>query len=33
MKTNDGVTFTKEIQLLVKDPAAVIKLDKETGNI
>jgi PKD repeat protein len=33
MKTNDGQTFTKEIQLLVREPAAIIKLDQETGNI
>ncbi len=33
MKTNNGQTFTKEIQLLVRDPAAVIKMDKDTGNI
>ncbi len=33
MKTNDGQTFTKELQLLVRDPAAIIKIDSETGNI
>jgi PKD repeat protein len=33
MKTNDGQVFTKEIQLLVMDPSATIKLDKNTGNI
>ncbi len=33
IKTNDWQTFTKEIQLLVRDPAAKIKLDKNTGNI
>lgn len=33
MKTNNGQIFTKEIQLLVRDPAAIIKLDKETANI
>lgn len=33
MKTNNGQTFTKEIQLLVRDPAAIIKIDKDTGHI
>ncbi len=33
MKTNDGQVFTKEIQLLVMDPSATIKLDKNTGHI
>ncbi len=33
MKTNDGQTFTQELQLLVRDPAATIKLDQETGHI
>jgi PKD repeat protein len=33
MKTNDGQTISKEIQLLVREPAAIIKLDQETGNI
>lgn len=33
MKTNDGQTFTKEIQLLVRDPSAIIKLEQNTGNI
>ncbi len=33
MKTNDGQTISKEIQLLVRDPAAIIKLDSDTGKI
>jgi len=33
MKTNDGQTFTQELQILVRDPAATIKLDQETGHI
>ncbi len=33
MKTNDGQTFTKEIQLLILEAAATIKLDKNTGHI
>jgi hypothetical protein len=33
MKTNDGQIFTKELQLLVRDPSATIKLDQETGFI
>jgi PKD repeat protein len=33
MKTNDGQTFTKEIQLLLLEPSATIKLDKNTGHI
>lgn len=33
MKTNDGQIFKKEIQLLVRDPAAVIKLDQPIAHI
>ncbi|MBX9809839.1 PKD domain-containing protein [Candidatus Gracilibacteria bacterium] len=33
IKTNDGQTFTKELQLLLLDPSATIKLDKNTGHI
>jgi PKD repeat protein/type IV secretory pathway VirB2 component (pilin) len=33
MKTNDGQSISKEIQLLVRDPAAIIKLDSDTGKI
>jgi len=33
MKTNNGQLFTKELQLLVREPAAIIKIDKDTGNI
>ncbi len=33
MKTNDGQTISKEIQLLVRDPAAIIKLDSDIGKI
>lgn len=33
IKTNDGQIFTKELQLLVLDPSATIKLDKNTGHI
>ncbi len=33
MKTNDGQIISKEIQLLVREPAAIIKLDQDTGNI
>lgn len=33
IKTNDGLTFTKEIQLLLLDPAATIKLDKDIWHI
>lgn len=31
--TNQGNTFTKQLQLLVRDPAAVISLEKETAFI
>ncbi len=31
--TNQGQTFRKQLQLLVRDPAAVISLEKESGYI
>jgi PKD repeat protein len=33
LKSNDGSTFTKEIQLIVRDPSAVIKLDNDVGHV
>lgn len=33
MKTNDGQIISKEMQLIVRDPSAIITLDQETGNI
>ncbi len=33
IKTNDNQTFSKEIQLLVRDPAAVIKVDDTVTNV
>jgi PKD repeat protein len=32
-KTNDGQSFSKNIQLVVRDPSAVIKIDREVGNV
>jgi PKD domain len=31
--TNQGQSFQKQLQLLIRDPAAVIALDKETGYV
>ena len=31
-KTNDGQTFSKDIMLRIKDPAATIKVDRTTAN-
>ena len=31
--TNQGQTFRKQMQLLIRDPAAIISLDKEVGYI
>ena len=33
LKSNDGSTFRKEIQLIVRDPSAVIKLDNDIGHV
>lgn len=33
MVTNEGVSFQKNLQVVVRDPAAVIDLQKQTGNI
>lgn len=33
LKTNNGQTFTKELRLIVRNPAAVIQWEKLTGNI
>jgi len=33
IKTNDNQTFSKDFQLLVRDPAAVIKVDKTVTNV
>jgi PKD repeat protein len=32
-KTNDGQSFSKNIQLIVRDPSAVIKIDRDVGNV
>lgn len=33
LTTNEGTTFTKDLQLVIRDPAAVIQTGKQTGNI
>jgi len=33
LKSNDGSSFKKEIQLIVRDPSAVIKLDNDVGHV
>lgn len=33
MKLNDGQTISKQVQLIVRDPSAVIKLDNKTAHI
>jgi PKD repeat protein len=33
LKSNDGSTFRKEIQVIVRDPSAVIRLDNDIGHV